>query len=114
MPVDCQPGRPEGCGLEEIVNVCGSPAWQALGVGPGIVENVQACAGLRGAQWSRDHVYLWITSLAGLRGAAGGAELVQACADLGVWPGENHVCLWITSLAGFRGTIWQRLCMSEG
>jgi hypothetical protein len=48
VSVDCQPGRPEGCGPAEIVLVC---------------------AGLRGMA-SRDHEYLWITSLAGFRGAA--------------------------------------------
>jgi hypothetical protein len=47
--------RPEGHGPGgvEIVNVCGSPAWQALGV-----------------QSGRDCECFWITSFAGFRGKA--------------------------------------------
>jgi hypothetical protein len=100
VPVDHWPGRPEGCSPAEIMNVCGSPAWQALWV----------------LAWqSRDHACLWIPGLAGLRGA-GLVEIMNACGSLawqalGAWPGRVEI---MQSCAGLSGVVWQRSCGSEG
>jgi hypothetical protein len=64
--------RPGGRGpVEQRLCVCGSPAWQALGLWPGRAGIVQACAGQR-AWPSGEHECLWISRLAGLKGLFGG------------------------------------------
>jgi hypothetical protein len=58
---------------------------------------------LKGAcWWSGDPVCLWIAGLAGFRGKVL-AKIMQACADLSVWPVEI-MCVWIAGLAGLKSS----------
>jgi hypothetical protein len=45
-------------------------------------------------------VHVCISSMTGLGGVVGRAEIVQGCAGLGVWPGRDCECLWIPGLQG--------------
>jgi hypothetical protein len=57
-----------------------------------------SCAGLEGpVQQNGDHACVYLRHV-GLGDVAGRAEIMQACAGLGAWPGGDHKCLWILIL----------------
>jgi hypothetical protein len=94
----------------EIMNACGSLAWQAQqrgdceglsgpeGCGP--VEILQACAGLRGMAWGRSCVPVDIRPH-----RPEGNSPVRSCMPEGWDFGRDLVSLWIMALAGLRSRL---------